>query len=641
MHILRKNINRSLLLLALLAMALHTSAAVVFAPVDDSAGAVNEIRGFDRELADRNYQAAAKRLELLLSARGSHPLASLSENTLTSVDAWVDQIPADARAALALECAKQTGAAARQALDALRSRPSTRPDEYYGLARRYPLTEAAGAALACAGDLALRGGDLPAAQTYYELAQREQFTVGEERERQLQSLKETDGGATPAAKMPFAGPLPFDATWYGNPSHTGRAKFFPAAYDDHVLLASWKTVTLLGEDGQVLWSFSNPKPPTVFNTDRVTSTGAAAGALFAPAALNDIHGRPAIIVVRQPAARGEAQFALIALRASDGKLLWSTDATSLDAARAAAAGADVTYSGLPTVCGRYVYSIAVSRTGVSTANFIVSALDVASGQPLWQTTLGAVTEQGERGAADRNFGHKFGRSPPLMLEGFASLSEPAVVGDLVVVAPNCGSVIAVGRFDGNVRWVSAYRVAENAGAGAGGGGVDRNGRWTPPVEADRALLTRYRSTPLACGNVVVALPQDAPAIFAFDRRTGRRLWETNIAAADAYSLAGASGNVAVACGATIAGIDAGGTGKLKWKYTPARGIHLTGPAVVVGRIVLAPTTMGVVQLDATDGSEKTTYALPHFRQLLTTDGGRSAATEAGAAQTFGFPPPPR
>lgn len=659
MHLLSRHSDRShtaaafFLRLVALVVALPASAGVAFTPADDSGDAVNEIKGLDRELSDRNYQAAAKRLDLLLGARG-HPLASLSERTLTSVDAWVDQIPADARAAMALECAKQTGAGSRQALDALRSRQSTRPDEYYTLARRYPLTEAAGAALACAGDLALRSGDLPAAQVYYELALREQFTLGEERERQLQSLKETNGGATlraPAAienplspdgakpqasKIPFAGPLPFDATWYGNPSTIGRAKFFPAAYDDRILLASWKTATMLREDGQAIWTFTNPKPPTVFNTDRVTSTGAVPGALFAPAALSDVHGRPAIIVVRQPAARSEAQFALNALRASDGKLLWSTDAAST--ADAAARAADLTYSGLPTICGRYVYSVAVSRTGISTANFILSALDVATGRPLWQTTLGAVTEQGERGAADRNFGRKFGRSPPLMLEGFASLSEPAVVGDLVIVAPNCGSVIAVGRFDGNIRWISTYRAPENPAAV---GGVDRNGRWIPPIEADRTLMARYRSTPVACGNVVVALPQDAPALFAFDRRTGRRLWETDIGFADAYALAGASGNMVIVCGATLVGIDAGGTGKLKWKYTPARGIHLTGPAVVAGHTVLAPTTMGVMQLDAADGSEKPVYTLPHFRQLLTTDGGRSAAIEAGATQAFGFPPTPR
>ncbi|MDB5318655.1 MAG: Pyrrolo-quinoline quinone repeat-containing protein [Phycisphaerales bacterium] len=614
-----------LLSVILIACAPRSSAAVVFAPPDDSVDAANELKSIEHELADRNYPAAAKRLDLLLSARG-HPLASLSERTLTSVDAWVDHIPADTRSALAVECAKQMGAAARQALDSLRDGRATRPDEFYSLARRYPLTDAAGAALACAGDLALRGGDLPAAQAYYELALREQFPLGEDRERRLQFLKESNTvtappGAPDGAKPQSAGPLPFDATWFGNPSMMRQTKFFPAAYDDRILLASWKNVTMLREDGQVLWSFSDPKAPGVFS--------AGQGALFAPAALCDLHGQPAIIVVRQPGAQGDAQFVLRALRATDGKQLWSTDASG--------PRADLTYSGLPVVCGRYVYSVAVARTGVSSANFVLAALDVTTGQSLWQTTLGAVTEQGERGGADRNFGRKFGRNAPLSLDGFAAISEPAVVGDLVIVAPNCGSVVAVGRFDGNVRWVSAYRAPENAAQG----GVDRNGRWTPPVEAERALLTRYRSTPLACGNVIVAMPQDAAALFAFDRATGRRLWETDIVIADAFGLAGASGNIAIACGTTLVGIDAGGTGKLKWKYTPARGIHLTGPAVVQGHTVLAPTTMGTLQLDAADGSEKPAYTVPSFRHLLTTDAGRSIATEAGAAATFGFSPTAR
>src|SRR4051812_109426 len=124
MHLLIRHLDRSRLALAfllLLALALSAPAAVVFTLADDSRDAVNEIKGLERELADRNYPAAAKRLDLLLSARG-HPLASLSEHTLTSVDAWVDQIPTDARTALASECAKQTGAAARQALEALHSR---------------------------------------------------------------------------------------------------------------------------------------------------------------------------------------------------------------------------------------------------------------------------------------------------------------------------------------------------------------------------------------------------------------------------------------------------------------------------------------------------------------------------------------
>ena len=359
-----------LLLLIFVAVAPGSLAAVVFAPPDDSVDAANELKTIERELADRNYPAAAKRLDLLLAARG-HPLANLSERTLTSVDAWVDHIASDARPALAVECAKQYGTAGRQALESLRGGGrATRPDEFYALARRYPLTDAAGAALASAGDFALRGGDLSAARIYYELALREQFPLGQERERRLHFPKDNFaaplGAPADGAKPQAAGPLPFDAIWFGNPSMMHQAKFFPAACgDDRILLASWKNVTMLREDGQVIWSVSNAKAPAAFNPDRTTS-GMSQGALFAPATLTDISGHPAVIVVRQPVAPGEAQFALSALRATDGKQLWSTDAS-------AARAADLTYSGLPAVCGRYVYSVAAARTGVSTANFVLAA----------------------------------------------------------------------------------------------------------------------------------------------------------------------------------------------------------------------------------------------------------------------------
>jgi outer membrane protein assembly factor BamB len=205
----------------------------------------------------------------------------------------------------------------------------------------------------------------------------------------------------------------------------------------------------------------------------------------------------------------------------------------------------------------------------------------------------------------------------------------------VVVAPNCGSVIAVDRFAGKIRWVSAYRSAASANVAQPAG--DRGDRWMRAGERERALQMRYKSTPVICGDVVVSLAQDAAALFAFDRVSGKRLWESEAAVGEALGLAGASGNMAITCGAGLAGIDAGGTGKLKWKFTPKRGIHLTGPAVVLGGTVLAPTSAGIMQLDAADGSEKTTYTVPDFRRLMTTDGGRSAVIGAGAGHAFGMP----
>src|SRR5260221_13164651 len=93
--------------------------AIVFAPPDDSVDAANELKGIERELADRNYAAAAKRLDLLLAARG-HPLASLTEGTLTAIAAWVDQIAGQPRKALAAACVAGAGGAVRHDCRSLR-----------------------------------------------------------------------------------------------------------------------------------------------------------------------------------------------------------------------------------------------------------------------------------------------------------------------------------------------------------------------------------------------------------------------------------------------------------------------------------------------------------------------------------------
>jgi hypothetical protein len=215
------------------------------------------------------------------------------------------------------------------------------------------------------------------------------------------------------------------------------------------------------------------------------------------------------------------------------------------------------------------------------------------------------------------------------MDTFAELSEPAVWSDLVLVAPSCGSVIAVGRFDGRVRWVSTYRAADPAAAPV---------RPVPAADASRALLNRYRSTPVVCGRVLLAMPQDVPALLAFDVITGKpSAWNTEIAMGDALAIAGAHANTLVLCGPTLRGVDAGGTGKLLWDQRPPRGQFFTGPAVVVGQTVCAPTTAGVLQYDADTGKERPAYAVPSLRKLLAGDAARTALSDTGAARAFGVP----
>ena len=617
----------------------HVIAGSVYAPPQDSPDTTNEVKGIERELADGNYPVAAKRLDLLLAQRGEN-LMAVADGTLRSVAAWCDQLPAETRKALTVEYEKAAGQNARARLEGLGE--AARPDELYTVARRFPMTNAAAAALVRAGDRSAQLGDLPAAQAYYELAIRDGAALGEAQDKRLNALREMNGGrilpappdltdvhvATAKPQAGFNGALPFDATWYGNPAAAGYAKYLPAVYDHRVILASWKNVIALRDDGQRLWDTPNPRLPHVYAADRSLAFGR--GALFAPAVLSDVYGRPVTIVVRQPGPQGETQFALRALDAADGKLLWSTDAgPSPD---------ELTYSGLPTVSGRYVYGVAVAaKEDEPDGQLVLAALDVATGQSLWRTTLGAVVEQG-----DEEFGHKFSRGEPLALGAFAHLAEPCVSGDLVIVSPNCGAVIAVGRFDGKIRWVCVYREPVAANPRQQG----RNRSRRPPAavaagEVDRGLLARYKATPVVCGNVVAALPQDSPALLGIDRVTGKLLWSSDATIRDAYALAGASGDIVVASGASIAGIDVGNRGILKWRFSPARGVQLTGPACVVGQTVIAPTSAGIMQLSVTDGTQVQVYDISAARRLLETEGGRSAIAEAGANRTFGTPPPVR
>jgi outer membrane protein assembly factor BamB len=626
-----------LVVLSLTLLCGDARATVVYAPPDDSPDAANELRAIEREIADRNVGAAAKRLDALLAARGDL-LASVGEGTLASAAAWLDHLPPESRAGLTAQYASAFGKPAAQMLESLRKSPSARPEELYAIARRYPLTPAAAQALADAGDRAAMLGDLPAAQALYELAGRADPQLLNARVPRLEMLKSLNAAAfapllpdlpqrAAAGRPPFAGPLPFDARWYGNPSLAGIAKYFPLACGDGgVLLATARGVTLFdAESGRARWDSPHPRAAPVRGGER--GVPGTRGPLFAPAILSDVHARPVIAVARYPAGAGEeSTFVLRGLSAADGKTLWTTDSPEQRK--------DLTYAGLPTIAGRYVYSVAVARTGVSTGNLVLSALDVTSGSPFWQTTIGSVAEQGEQ----RQGGRKNIRNDPLSLDAFADLSEPAVAGDCVYVAPNCGSIIAVGRFDGRIRWVHVYREPEAPVAGAAGNPRDlrvKPGHWMDARDAQRAPLLRYRSTPVVCGDVVVAMPQDVPAVFAVNQLDGRRLWDTDII--DGFGLAGGSGRIVIACAAdTVCGIDAI-TAKLKWKHRVA-GAGVTGPPVVLGRTLVIPTSAGPVQLDAEDGAEHAVYALPSFHRVLAGEGGgRSTAVDPFAARSFGMP----
>jgi outer membrane protein assembly factor BamB len=590
---------------------------IVYGPPDSAADVAGELRVSDREVSEGNFAGAARRLERLLAANRGDALTEGGAGTLYTAAAWVEGLAPEARAALGEAQRKEHDAAARRVLEALRGGASATPEEFYAVARRYPLTRSAGDALELGADRALESGDLAGALALYELAGREGVLLDDVRKKRVELLRRvgagefvamaddlSGGGGSARAKAgvrDVCGLAPIDAPWYGNASSAGSAKFFPWACGDRVVVGSWKSVVMFRDTGQVVWTAPNPKSPASFTAERATPTGR--GVVFGACALVDVHGRAEIVVVRQPVSPGEGQFALRAYRGSDGKLLWASDLGE-DRRK------DLTYAGLPVVCGRYVYALAAARNDRSTGTLVLSALDVSGGEVLWQTNLGSIVEQ----SIDPRGGRKNVINEALDLSALADVTEPAVAGDLVVVSPGCGAVIAVGRFDGKVRWVHTYGGAE--------------------ARAEKALRLRYSSTPAVCERAVVVLPQDAGAMIGLERGTGKRLWSRE--GAEGYAMAGAVGDVAVVSGASVAGVEAL-TGKPKWRYAPAGAARVTGPAVVMGQTVLVPTSSGVVQLDGISGGEKVVYQVPNLRRAVASEAGKQMLRDAGAEKGFGVP----
>ncbi|HSI32406.1 MAG TPA: PQQ-binding-like beta-propeller repeat protein, partial [Tepidisphaeraceae bacterium] len=518
-----------LVLLALIFCAAPARAVVTYAPPDESADLTGELQVIDRELAAKNYDAAAKRLAVVLESRGG-ALASAGEPkspagsvsiTKLSIRAWFDALAEADRAGLRKSCESEYGKLAAQQLDGLRRNPDARPEDGYAIARRFPLSHAAGEALVGAGDLAARLGDVSAARTLYDNARRHGASLGDDREKSLHRWARLHAGEWLAAPKDLAdappanaplGEVPADARWYGVPDQAIAPKFFPLADGaGGAIVTSWTKTLRIGADGHVVWSVDNPATGDAFGLFRFAQERAQ-GPLFRPAVQFDAFGRPALVVVRQPGRGTEDTFDLRAYAGADGQLLWTTD--SPDGRR------DLSYTGLPTIAGRHVYVLGAARVNQSTAAMTLSAVDAQTGRPAWQANLGNISE------SDIRFG-RGERAGYLSLWKLAEWAEPAVWADVVIVSPGAGSVIAVDRFDGKVRWVHTYADPLEPPAIVRGR-VDPVALRQWEARQSRRSVARYRATPVVCdrptGGVVVAMPQDSTAVYGLDAATGRRIW---------------------------------------------------------------------------------------------------------------------
>ena len=118
---------------------------------------------------------------------------------------------------------------------------------------------------------------------------------------------------------------------------------------------------------------------------------------------------------------------------------------------------------------------------------------------------------------------------------YCETSAITVVGDQLILTPNVGYVISVGRFDGKIRWMNGYPLAKVHG-------MDR-----PAIASHR-----FDNHPYVVGSTIVAAAQDAVSATGFDLSTGALLWQSPALVDD--TLIGTVGDTAVFAGRTRLGV---------------------------------------------------------------------------------------
>lgn len=590
----------------------------------------NQLDLMSVELAQDHAADAARRLDALLrdSSAALLPITEQANGNNANVGvmsllARLELMPAEQKTRLRDECERQFGEAAARMLSRLQqsnvlAAASAEPARLLDVVARYPFTRAADAALSVAAQRAADLGDDRAADDLRALV------------ADHARPSTTNSGASRA--VAFHGVVPFAPPWFGDARSSLSApdRLLPVFTGGNFFLATNTRVLAFKETGTLLWSVATNESTSDDDGEHVVAedkrrsrsgrsdssrSGPPRAPTYAPDVFCDSAGTPRVLVVRQPAtssAPGGASenqvFALRALRAEDGRVLWSSDD------RPELRG--LTIASNPAVAGRYVYALAVDPAGpgAQADRLVMLALNLTDGRVLWRCDAGSV--------ARRQVLTRFTRARDPVLDAgdpWQHLSAPGVSRDLVVVAPNCGAVIAINRFDGRLRWVRTYEQAQSPPSGQ---------------RELRDALSRWTTTPCANADssAVLVAPLDADRLVSLDARSGRKLWHTDDLGA--ATLVGTSGAYAiVADSSSVTALDPT-SGEVRWTWS-AGGV--AGLVAVEDDAVFIPTSeRTVLGVSATDGKPVTSQTTkpPDFGAVLKAETGSAALKRAGATDSL-------
>ena len=192
-------------------------------------------------------------------------------------------------------------------------------------------------------------------------------------------------------------------------------------------------------------------------------------------------------------------------RASDGKLLWTREATDIALPKRPGDGTSgsAVFEGAPVADEHSVYVGLTDRVEM-TATYVV-CFDANSGATRW------VRYVCEANANNDPFSPSFEIAHRLL----------TLSGSTLYYQTNLGALAALDAETGGVRWLATYPWSGRGGAGDGFNGFGMMGGSTTPPAQQRDL-----NPAITHDGLVIIAPDETPYIFAFNAATGQLVWKT-------------------------------------------------------------------------------------------------------------------
>ncbi|MHC4234297.1 MAG: outer membrane protein assembly factor BamB family protein, partial [Planctomycetota bacterium] len=261
----------------------------------------------------------------------------------------------------------------------------------------------------------------------------------------------------------------------------------------------------------------------------------------------------------------ESSSTLVCLDSGTGREVWRADRSSLGPAFD-----EMDFEASPIVCAGKVYVVARRKRTFGFEDCFLYRFDAADGTVEFRTHLGSASTGG--------FGYR--RS---------TLTIPTLVDDTVYLASNLGTVAAVDRHSGRVRWLRLYeRISETQWR--------REGRGSPHG------IRPWEFNPLICaGEKLYALPTDATFLLVLDRTTGDVLHNVSLdQLAGIQSLLGVDGCLIYGVGDEAFCYDLE-AGAMLWRAGLPDGEEPLGRGVLTEQQLLVPTRTNLCALGRGDG----------------------------------------